>query len=76
VGHGQINSFHDEQGPSGLSAQGGALPGNVKHVEITKIGRSRLISPVGHSWDAFFASGGIVDFPEREQPKPEKRKRL
>lgn len=50
-----------------------ALPGNVRHVEITKIGRSRLISPLGHSWDAFFDAGGIVDFPDREQPEPEKR---
>jgi antitoxin VapB len=53
-----------------------ALPGNVKEVEVTKVGRSRLISPVGHSWDAFFGWGGIVDLPEREQPKPEERKRL
>lgn len=50
-----------------------ALPDNVKHVEITRIGRSRLISPVGHSWDAFFDSGGVRDFPDLEQPKPEKR---
>jgi antitoxin VapB len=53
-----------------------ALPDNVKQVEITKIGRSRLISPVGHSWDAFFASGGISDFPDREQPEAEKREPL
>jgi antitoxin VapB len=50
-----------------------ALPDNVKHVEITRIGRSRLISPVGHSWDAFFDSGGTSVFPDREQPKPEMR---
>ena len=53
-----------------------ASPDNVKQVEITKIGRSRLISPVGHSWDAFFDAGGTGDFPDREQPKPEKRERL
>jgi antitoxin VapB len=50
-----------------------ALPDNVKQVEITRIGRSRLISPAGLSWDAFFDAAGIDDFPEREQPKPEKR---
>lgn len=53
-----------------------ALPGHVKDVEIRRIGRSRLISPVGHSWDAFFDAGGIPDFSEREQPTPEKRKPL
>ena len=42
-----------------------ALPDNVKQVEITKIGRSRLISPVGHSWHVFFdAGGGTGDFPD------------
>jgi antitoxin VapB len=53
-----------------------ALPENVKEVEITKLGRSRLISPAGHSWDAFFDSGGIGDFPDRDQPEPEKREPL
>lgn len=53
-----------------------ALPDNVKQVEITKIGRSRLISPVGRSWDAFFDAGGTGDFPDRKQSKPEKREPL
>jgi antitoxin VapB len=53
-----------------------ALPDSVKQVEITKIGRSRLISPAGHSWDAFFDAPGIRDFPNREQPEPEKREPL
>lgn len=53
-----------------------ALPDNVKRVEIIKIGRSRLISPVGHSWDAFFDAPRVCDFPDREQPKPEKREPL
>ncbi|HET6161191.1 MAG TPA: type II toxin-antitoxin system VapB family antitoxin [Dongiaceae bacterium] len=53
-----------------------ALPENVKQVEITKIGRSRLISPVGHSWDAFFDAGGTGDLRGREQPKPQKREPL
>ena len=50
-----------------------ALPDSVKQVEITKIGRSRLISPVGHSWDAFFDAPGKRDFPDREQPQSEER---
>lgn len=55
-----------------------ALPDNVKQVEITKVGRSRLISPVGHSWDAFFDNVKVSDdfMKERVQPKPEKRERL
>jgi antitoxin VapB len=55
-----------------------ALPANVKQVEITKIGHSRLISPVGRSWDAFFDNVKVSDdfMKERVQPKPEKRDRL
>jgi len=53
-----------------------ALPDSVKQVEVTKIGRSRLISPVGHSWDAFFDAAGTRDFPDREQPEPEEREPL
>jgi antitoxin VapB len=55
-----------------------ALPGNVKQVEITKVGRSRLISPVGHSWDAFFKTVRVSDdfMQERVQPEAEEREPL
>jgi antitoxin VapB len=53
-----------------------ALPETVKQVEITKVGRSRLISPVGHSWDTFFDAGGTGDFPDRKHSRPEKREPL
>jgi antitoxin VapB len=32
-----------------------AFPEGVTEVEIIKVGNSRVISPVGHRWDAFFA---------------------
>ena len=32
-----------------------AFPDDVREVEIVKVGNSRIISPVGHRWDAFFA---------------------
>jgi antitoxin VapB len=32
-----------------------AFPEDVREVEITKVGNSRVISPVGHRWDSFFA---------------------
>jgi antitoxin VapB len=55
-----------------------ALPDNVKQVEITKIGHSRLISPVGRSWDAFFDNVKVSDdfMQERVQPEPEKREQF
>lgn len=55
-----------------------ALPDSVRQVEITKVGRSRLISPVGQSWDAFFDGEGASDdfMKHRNQPKPDKRERF
>jgi antitoxin VapB len=55
-----------------------ALPQGVRQVEIVKIGRSRLISPAGHSWDAFFdGAEASSDFMrERVQPEAEAREAL
>jgi antitoxin VapB len=49
-----------------------ALPPNVRQVEITKLGRSRIISPANGSWDAFFDGTGVSnDFmTERRCPEP------
>jgi antitoxin VapB len=56
-----------------------AFPEEVRYVEIIKIGRARLITPVGHRWDDFFAEGPQVsdDFMnERTQPPAEEREPL
>lgn len=52
-----------------------ALPDDVKHVEIVAVGRTRIISPAGESWDAWF-DGDVVttDFMStREQPETQVR---
>jgi antitoxin VapB len=50
----------------------------VRQVEVTKLGRSRLIIPVGQSWDAFFEGPRVSDdFMEvRRQPKAAKREQF
>ncbi len=55
-----------------------ALPAGVRQVEITKIGRSRLISPADQSWDTFFDGPKVSeDFvAERGQPPAEQRERF
>jgi antitoxin VapB len=53
-----------------------AFPEGVHHVEIVKLGHSRLVSSVGQRWDEFFVNGprASEDFmSEREQPSPEER---
>ncbi len=56
-----------------------AFPEDVREVEITKVGNSRVISPVGHRWDSFFARGTRLsdDFlVDRDQGRFEEREPL
>jgi antitoxin VapB len=55
-----------------------ALPDSVKKVDIIKLGRARLITPVGESWDLWFdRKGASEDFmPDREQPEQQERDSL
>lgn len=52
-----------------------ALPAGVHQVEITKMGRSRLISPADQSWDIFFEGPPLQGefMSERRQPPAEER---
>lgn len=47
-----------------------ALPDDVKQVDIVAIGRIRIITPAGESWDSWFEGDGVTsDFMiAREQP--------
>jgi antitoxin VapB len=56
-----------------------AFPEGVHQVEIIKLGRSRLITPVGQRWDDFFLreSRASEDFmTERDQGVAEEREPL
>jgi antitoxin VapB len=56
-----------------------AFPEGVHQVEIIKLGRSRLVSPVGQRWEEFFVNGprASEDFmSERAQPSLEQREPL
>jgi antitoxin VapB len=56
-----------------------AFPDGVREVEITKIGHSRIISPVGRRWDDFFDREPEIsdDFlAERDDPSPQEREPL
>lgn len=52
-----------------------ALPDSVKQVDIVSIGRARLITPAGESWDSWFASDGASDdfMQARTQPEDQAR---
>jgi antitoxin VapB len=55
-----------------------ALPAGVKRVDVVAIGRTRIITPAGESWDSWFDSDGVsADFmTEREQPSEQQRDAL
>lgn len=52
-----------------------ALPDDVHEVEIVKLGRSRLITPAGGSWDEFFDEPPVSEdfMRDREQPPDQER---
>ena len=55
-----------------------ALPDSVKKIDIVKLGRARLITPVGESWDEWFDRKDVSEdfMPEREQPDHQERDSL
>jgi len=56
-----------------------AFPEGVHHVDILKIGRSRVIVPQGKRWDDLFQNGprASKDFmAKRKQPPAEEREQL
>ena len=54
-----------------------ALPEDVKKVEVIAVGRTRIITPAGESWDSWFDGDGnnvSADFMnDREQPAIQER---
>ncbi|HAY5906399.1 TPA: toxin-antitoxin system antitoxin VapB [Shigella flexneri 2a] len=52
-----------------------ALPENVKRVEVIAVGRTRIITPVGETWDEWFDGHSVsTDFMDnREQPGMQER---
>lgn len=55
-----------------------ALPASVREVDITIIGRSRLISPAGETWDSWFDGESVSDdfMVDRDQPVAQEREML
>ncbi|WP_339448170.1 type II toxin-antitoxin system VapB family antitoxin [Pseudomonas sp. EA_5y_Pfl2_R50] len=52
-----------------------AMPSDVKRVEVIAIGRTRVITPAGESWDSWFDGDSVTpDFmADREQPADQER---
>ena len=55
-----------------------AFPESIKRVDIVAIGNTRIITPVGESWDQWFNEPGVSEdfMAEREQPNDQMRETL
>lgn len=55
-----------------------ALPEGVKFVEVVAMGNSRLITPLGGSWDSWFDQPGVSEdfMSTRDQPEADAREDL
>lgn len=55
-----------------------AYPDDVKQVDIVIMGRARIITPAGETWDSWFDGEGVSgDFmTSREQPDSQERETL
>ncbi|EJI85162.1 putative post-segregational killing toxin [Alishewanella aestuarii B11] len=52
-----------------------ALPDDVSRVEVVVLGRSRLITPAGESWQSWFDGPTVSEdfMQQREQPAEQER---
>nr|WP_315249854.1 type II toxin-antitoxin system VapB family antitoxin [uncultured Duganella sp.] len=52
-----------------------AFPDDVKRVDVVVLGKARIITPAGASWESWFDSpGATADFMvDREQPAEQQR---
>ncbi|MCZ8781180.1 toxin-antitoxin system antitoxin VapB [Escherichia albertii] len=52
-----------------------ALPEDVKKVDVIAVGRTRIITPAGESWDSWFDGDSVsADFMnDKEQPAVQER---
>ncbi|WP_454869818.1 type II toxin-antitoxin system VapB family antitoxin [Pseudomonas putida] len=62
-----------EHGQVVLLPEAVAFPDDVMLVDVVAIGRARIITPAGESWESWFDCAGADDLPERDQPTDQER---
>ncbi|WP_133735704.1 type II toxin-antitoxin system VapB family antitoxin [Halospina denitrificans] len=55
-----------------------AYPDSVKQVDIVVIGKARIITPAGESWDSWFEGEGVSEdfMATRDEPSAQDRESL
>ncbi|MFT4241583.1 MAG: type II toxin-antitoxin system VapB family antitoxin [Acidovorax sp.] len=74
----QTNLFLNNKSQAVRFHRSVAFAPGVHEVTITAVGNTRIIAPVGGTWDAWFAQppGGDALLPERDQPPMQQREAL
>ncbi len=76
--HVQTKLFQSNKSQAVRLPKNVAFPDSVKTVEITVLGRKRIIQPAGQSWDEWFDNPGVSEdfMEERGQPEDQLRENL
>ena len=71
----QGSVFQSNRSQAVRLSKAAALPDDVKRVDVVSIGRARIITPAGESWDSWFDGEGVTpDFMnDRDQPADQER---
>ena len=74
----QTKIFKSNQSQAVRLPKAVALPESILEVEIVALGNTRIICPVGQSWDTWFDEADPTEdfMQEREQPPVQKRESL
>ncbi|MDO4683531.1 MAG: type II toxin-antitoxin system VapB family antitoxin [Lautropia sp.] len=71
----QASVFKSNQSQAIRLPKAVALPDHIRKVDVIAVGNTRLITPAGQAWDAWFDAEGVSDdfMNERDQPEHQVR---
>ncbi len=74
----RVNVFKNNTSQAVRLPRAVAFPESVKQVDVVALGRSRLLTPAGETWDSWFETEAASDdfMTDRGQPDQQKRDSL
>lgn len=74
----QCSVIQTEHGQAVVLPEAVAFPEHVLQVDVVAIGRTRIITPAGETWESWFAGAGVTAdaLADRGQPEDQERDTL
>ncbi|MEQ5024835.1 type II toxin-antitoxin system VapB family antitoxin [Klebsiella pneumoniae] len=71
----QCSVIQTEHGQAVVLPEDVAFPEHVLQVDVVAIGRTRIITPAGDTWESWFAGAGVTAdaLADRDQPEDQER---